>query len=165
MSPLHLGPRYQKNAANRTTDMQTTTGATTPTLYDIRVATHHDESADSASIDSNDTHHDPPGADETDPPDAHYHHSTDDEEPQPPPPERADPTDYQILGLISAAIPWSDYRHRLSPTLGKCYGHTLPPHAYRIKPNRDYMLDPSNQVNDPLTVQDRLLAYSRTGLS
>ena len=68
----------QKNPANCTTDIQNTTGATTPTLYDIRVATHHDESADSASIDSNDTH-DPPGADETDLLDAHYHHSTDDE--------------------------------------------------------------------------------------
>ena len=60
----------QSNSANRrTTDIQTSTGATTPTLYDIRVATHHDESADYDSIDSNDTH-DPPGADETDPPDA-----------------------------------------------------------------------------------------------
>ena len=49
----------QKNTASRTTDIQPTTGATTPTLYDIRVATHHDESADSASIDSNDTK-DPP---------------------------------------------------------------------------------------------------------
>ena len=27
------------------------------------------------------------------------------------------------------------------------------------------MLDPSNQINDPLTVQERLLAYSRSGLS
>ena len=87
----------QKNAASRTTDTRPTTGATTPTLYDIRIATHHDESADSASIDSNDTH-DPSGADETDPPDAHYHHSKDDEEPQLPPPEQADPIDYQILG-------------------------------------------------------------------
>jgi hypothetical protein len=73
----------QKNPANCTTDIQNTTGATTPTLYDIRVATHHDESADSASIDSNDDTHVPPGADETDPPDTYYHHSTDDEEPQP----------------------------------------------------------------------------------
>ena len=161
----------QKINASRTTDIQpttgatySTTGATNPTLYDIRVATHHDESADSASIVSNDTQ-DPPGEDETDPPDVHYHHSTDDEEPQPPPPEQADPTDYQILGWISTAIPWSDYRHRLSPTLRKRYGHTLPPNVYRLKPNREYMLDPSNQVNDPLTVQDRLLAYSRTGLS
>jgi hypothetical protein len=82
--------------------------------------------------------------------------ATDDEEPQPPPPERADPIDYRILGWISAAIPCSDYRHRLSPTLGKRYGHTPPSNVYRIKPNRDYMLDPSNQINDPLN------AYSHT---
>ena len=152
----------QKNRAYRTTITQPST--TLPAPYDIRVATHHDDSAGSASVDSDHTH-DPPGEDELDPPDAQYHHSTDDEEPQPPPPERADPTDYQILGWISAAIPWADYRHRLSPTLGKRYGHTLPPNVYRLKPNRDYMLDPSNQINYPFTVQERLLAYARSGLT
>ena len=124
----------QKNSSYRTTNTQTT-GTTPHAPYDIRVATHHEDSADSVFIDSDHTH-DPPGADETDLPDAQYHHSTDDEKPQPPPPERADPTDYQLLGWISAAIPYSDYRHRLSPTLGKRYGHTLPPNVYRIKPNR-----------------------------
>ncbi len=93
----------QKNSSYRTTNTQTT-GATSHAPYDIRVATHHEDSADSASIDSDHTH-DPPGADEADPPDAQYHHSTDDEEPHPPPLERADPTDYQLLGWISAAIP------------------------------------------------------------
>jgi hypothetical protein len=81
----------QKNSAYRTTN--THTGITPPATYDIRVATNLDDSAASASIDSDHTH-DPPGADGTDPPDAQYHHTTDDEEPQPPPPERADPTDY-----------------------------------------------------------------------
>jgi hypothetical protein len=77
-------------------------------IYDNRVATtYHNDSADSASVDSDHTH-DPPGADETDPPDAQYHHSTDDEEPQPPFfPVRADPTDYQILGWISVTIPYT----------------------------------------------------------
>jgi hypothetical protein len=152
----------QKNRVYRTTI--TEPGNTLPAPYNIRVATHHDDSAGSASVDSDQTH-DPPGEDETDPPDSQYHHSTDDEEPQPPPPERADPTDYQLLGWISAAIPWADYRHRLSPILGKRYGHTLPPNVYRIKPNREYMLDPSNQINDPFTVQERLLAYARSGLT
>jgi hypothetical protein len=93
----------QKNSSYRTTNTQTT-GTTSRAPYDIRVATHHEDSADSASIDSDHTH-DPPGADEADPPDAQYHHSTDDEEPHPPPLERADPTEYQLLGWISAAIP------------------------------------------------------------
>ena len=154
----------QKNRVYRTTI--TEPGNTHPTPYDIRVATHHDDSsAGSASVDTDQTH-DPPGEDETDPPDAQYHNSTDDEEePQPPPPERADPTYYQLLGWISAAIPWADYRHRLSPTLGKRYRHTLPPNVYRIKPNHEYMLDPSNKINDPFTVQERLLAYARSGLT
>ena len=70
----------QKNRVYRTTI--TEPGNTHPTPYDIRVATHHDDSsAGSASVDTDQTH-DPPGEDETDPPDAQYHNSTDDEEPQ-----------------------------------------------------------------------------------
>ena len=103
----------QKNSTNRAITLQTTIGDTPNALYDIRVATYHNDSADSASLDSDNTY-DPPGADKTDPPDAQNHPSTDDEEPQQPPPERADPTDNQILGWISTSIPWSEFRHRLS---------------------------------------------------
>jgi hypothetical protein len=45
----------QKNSSYRTTNTQTT-GTTSRAPYDIRVATHHEDSADSASIDSDHTH-------------------------------------------------------------------------------------------------------------